>query len=138
MEFVLALLVPILLLGGAFFGLIAWLARRSGRDIGSTIRRLFQQGILLTLVILVATGVTGLLSVADPDVAAGPGYLAFMLSCVIAGGLALMLAASRERRRAVGGDESGFSGAGTWCWPRVRDRSWVSRSLGGAFEGDPP
>ena len=112
MEFVLALLVPILLLGGAFFGLIAWLARRSGRDIGSTIRRFYHQGILLTLVILVATGVTGLLSVADPDVAAGPGYLAFMLSCVIVGGLALMLAAYRERGRAVGGEESGFSGGG--------------------------
>ena len=112
MEFVLALLVPILLLGGAFFGLIAWLARRSGRDIGSTIRRFFQQGILLTLVILVATGVTGLLSVADPDVAAGPGYLAFMLSCVIVGGLALMLAAYRERRRAARGEETGFSGGG--------------------------
>ncbi|MCE2530764.1 MAG: hypothetical protein J4G11_12980 [Acidimicrobiia bacterium] len=112
MEFVLALLVPILLLGGAFFGLIVWLARRSGRDIGSTIRRFFQQGILLTLVILVATGVTGLLSVADPDVAAGPGYLAFMLSCVIVGGLALMLAAYRERRRAARGEETGFSGGG--------------------------
>lgn len=112
MEFVLALLVPILLVGGAFFGLIAWLARRSGRDIGSTIRRVFQQGILLTLVILVATGVTGLLSVADPDVAAGPGYLAFMLSCVIVGGLALMLAAYRERHRAARGEETGFSGGG--------------------------
>ena len=79
--------------------MIAWLPRRSGRDIGSTIRRFFQQGILLTLVILVATGVTGLLSVADPDVAAGPGYLAFMLSCVIVGGLALMLAAYPIHRR---------------------------------------
>ncbi|MCY4622312.1 MAG: hypothetical protein OXD34_10845, partial [bacterium] len=77
---------------------------------GSTIRRFFQQGILLTLVILVATGVTGLLSVADPDVAADPGYLASMLSCVIVGGPALMPAAYRERRRAVGGEESGFFG----------------------------
>ena len=112
MEFVLAALFPILLLGGAFFGLIVLLARRSGRDIGGTLRRFFQQGILLTLVILVATGVTGLLAVADTDVVAGPGYLAFMLSCVIVGVPALLLAARRERRRAGIDGGSGFSGGG--------------------------
>lgn len=110
MGVVLAILIPLLLLGGAFYGLIAWLARRSGWDIGSTIRRFFQQGMLLALVVLVATGVTGLLSVADPDVVAGPGYLAFMLSCVIVGAPALLLAARRARRRA--GGRSVFSGAG--------------------------
>ena len=112
MEHVLAALIPILLLGGAFFGLIVLLARRSGRDIGGTLRRFFQQGILLALVILVATGVTGLLSVADPDVVAGPGYLAFMLSCVIVGAPALLLAARRERRRAGIDGGSGFAGGG--------------------------
>lgn len=110
MEVVLAILIPILLLGGAFVGLIVLLARRSGRDIGGTLRCFFQQGMLLALVILVATGVTGLLAVADPDVAAGPGYLAFMLSCVIVGAPALLLVVRRERRRA--GGESGFSGGG--------------------------
>ena len=109
---VLFALVPLLLLGGAFFGLIAVLARRSRRDVGTTLRRFFQQGMLLTLVILVATGVSGLLSVADPDVVAGPGYLAFMLSCVIVGGPALLLAARRERRRADRGDTPGFGGDG--------------------------
>ena len=108
-EVIFALLVPVLLLGGAFFGLIALLARRSRRDIGTTLRRFFQQGMLLTLVILVATGVSGLLSAADPDVVAGPGYLAFMLACVIVGGPALLLAARRERRR---GDTPGFGGDG--------------------------
>jgi hypothetical protein len=111
-EVVLAFVIPILLLGGAFFGLIVLLARRSGRDIGSTLRRFFQQGMLLALVILVATGVTGLLSAADPDVVAGPGYLAFMLSCVIVGAPALFLAARRERRRAGIEGGSGFSGGG--------------------------
>ena len=110
MEIVLAFLFPVLLLGGAFFGLIVVLARRSGRDIGATLRRFFQQGMLLALVILVATGVTGLLSAADPDVVAGPGYLAFMLSCVIVCTPALLLVARRERRRAGGG--SGFSAGG--------------------------
>ena len=109
MEIVLAFLFPILLLGGACFGLIVVLARRSGRDIGATLRRFFQQGMLLALVILVATGVTGLLSAADPDVVAGPGYQAFMLSCVIVCTPALLLVARRERRRTGG---SGFSGGG--------------------------
>lgn len=109
---VLFALVPILLLGGAFFGLIALLARRSRRDIGTTLRRFFQQGMLLTLVILVATGVSGLLSAADPDVVAGPGYLAFMLSCVIVGGPALFLAARRERRRTDRSERPGFGGDG--------------------------
>ena len=110
MEIVLAFLFPVLLLGGAFFGLILVLARRSGRDIGATLRRFFQQGMLLALVILVATGVTGLLSAADPDVVAGPGYLAFMLSCVIVCTPALLLVARRGRRRA--GGWSGFSAGG--------------------------
>lgn len=108
-EVIFALLVPILLLGGAFVGLIALLARRSRRDIGTTLRRFFQQGMLLTLVILVATGVSGLLSAADPDVVAGPGYLAFMLACVIVGGPALLLAVRREHRR---GATPGFGGDG--------------------------
>lgn len=105
-------LVPLLLLGGGFVGLIALLARRSRRDIGTTLRRFFQQGMLLALVILVATGVSGLLSAADPDVVAGPGYVAFMLSCVIVGGPALLLAARRERRRTDRGDTPGFGGDG--------------------------
>ncbi|MDE0139655.1 MAG: DUF5671 domain-containing protein [bacterium] len=111
-EVIFALLVPILLLGGAFVGLIAVLARRSRRDIGTTLRRFFQQGMLLTLVILVATGVSGLLSAADPDVVAGPGYLAFMLACVIVGGPALHLAARRERRRGDRHERPGFGGDG--------------------------
>ena len=115
MEVVLAFVIPILLLGGAFFGLIVLLARRSGRDIGSTLRRFFRQGMLLALVILVATGVSGLLSAADPDVVAGPGYLAFMLSCVIVGAPTLFVAARRGRRGVDGG--SGFSGGATWSWP---------------------
>ena len=109
-EVVLGVLFPIVVLGGAFFGLIVVLARRSGRDIGATLRRFFQQGMLLALVILVATGVTGLLSASDPDVVAGPGYLAFMLSCVIVCAPALLLVARRGRRRAGGG--SGFSAGG--------------------------
>ena len=143
MEFVLAALIPILVVGGTFFGLIAWLARRSGRDIGSTIRRFFQQGILLALVVLVATGVTGLLSVADPDVVAGPGYLAFMLSCVIVGGPALLLAARRERRRtAPGGEGAGFSGDGYVVLAELISLAtaatglsiWAGRLLEGSFD----
>ncbi len=143
MEFVLAALIPILVFGGAFFGLIAWLARRSGRDIGSTIRRFFQQGMLLALVVLVATGVTGLLSVADPDVVAGPGYLAFMLSCVIVGGPALLLAARRERRRtAPGGEGAGFAGDGYVVLAELISLAtaatglsiWAGRLLEGSFD----
>ena len=98
MFFVLAGIASLLLLVAGVVALAIFVARRSARDFGRTLRRLFQYGLLLTLVILVATGLTGLLARSDPDVDAGPGYMAFMLSCVIVGIPALVLVAAWVRR----------------------------------------
>ena len=84
---VLEALIAVVLVIGA----VALLARRSGTDTGGVLRRIFRYGILLVLMILVGTGLTGLVALADPDVAAGPGYTAFMLACVIVGGPGLAL-----------------------------------------------
>ena len=76
-------------------GVLSFLGRRSGRDTGRALRSLFRYGMLLVLLLLVGTGITGLLALADPDVVGGPGYTAFMLACVIIAGPGLVLVARR-------------------------------------------
>ena len=69
---IISVLVQILIVFAVVAGLITFFSRRSGRDTGQALRRLFRYGILLVLTILVGTGVTGLIALADPDVTAGP------------------------------------------------------------------
>ena len=95
---ILAVLVQILIVFAVVGGLITFLSRRSGRDTGQALRRLFRYGMLLVLTILVGTGVTGLIALGDPDVTAGPGYTAFMLACVVVGGPGLGLVFRWVRR----------------------------------------
>lgn len=95
---ILAVLVQILIAVAIVAGLVTFLSRRSGRDTGRALRRLFRYGILLVLTILAGTGVTGLIALADPEVVAGPGYTAFMLACVVVGGPGLLLVLRWVRR----------------------------------------
>lgn len=85
--------VPALLFLFVAAGVLSFLGRRSGRDTGRALRSLFRYGMLLVLLLLVGTGITGLLALADPDVVGGPGYTAFMLACVIIAGPGLVLVA---------------------------------------------
>ncbi len=90
--------------------LISFIVRRSGGDAGRVLRRIFRYGMLLVLLSLVGTGLSGLVAVADPDVVSGPGYTAFMLACVIIAGPGLALAGwwvARALRRS-GGDDAGW------------------------------
>ncbi|MDE0290738.1 MAG: DUF5671 domain-containing protein [bacterium] len=96
--FIVSVILQLLVAGVAVAVLITFLSRRSGRDTGRALRRLFRYGILLVLTVLVGTGVTGLISLADPEVTAGPGYSAFMLACVIVGGPGLLLVLRWVRR----------------------------------------
>ena len=96
--FIVAVLLQLLVAGVAVAALITFLSRRSGRDTGRALRRFFRYGILFVLTVLVGTGLTGLISLADPDVTAGPGYSAFMLACVIVGGPGLLLVFRWVRR----------------------------------------
>lgn len=96
--FIVAVLLQLLVVGVAVAALITFVTRRSGRDTGRALRRFFRYGILLVLTVLVGTGLTGLISLADPDVTAGPGYSAFMLACVIVGGPGLLLVFRWVRR----------------------------------------
>lgn len=95
---ILAVLVQVLIVVALVAGLITFFSRRSGRDTGRALRRLFRYGILLVLTVLAGTGVTGLIAIADPEVTAGPGYTAFMLACVIVGGPGLILVLRWVRR----------------------------------------
>lgn len=95
---ILAVLVQIIIVFAVVAGLVTFFSRRSGRDTGRALRRLFRYGMLLVLTVLVGTGVTGLIALADPDVAAGPGYVAFMLACVVVGGPGLILVLRWVRR----------------------------------------
>lgn len=88
----------ILIVFAVVAGLIAFSSRRSGRDTGQALRRLFRYGMLLVLTVLVGTGVTGLIALADPEVTAGTGYTAFMLACVVVGGPGLILVLRWVRR----------------------------------------
>ena len=90
--------------------LISYMVRRSGGDAGRALRRLFRYGMLLVLMILVGTGLSGLAAVADPDVVGGPGFTAFMLACVIIAGPGLVLVARWVARslRSSGGDDPGW------------------------------
>ena len=92
--FILALVIQILVA----VAVVTFLSRRSGRDTGRALRRLFRYGMLLVLTVLVGTGLTGLIALADPDVIAGPGYTAFMLACVVVGGPGLFLVFRWVRR----------------------------------------
>ena len=96
--FVTAGVAALLLVVAGVVTLTIFVARRSGKDFGRTLGRLFRYGLLLTLVILVATGLAGLLARSDPDTDAGSGYMAFMLTCVIVGVPGLLLAALWVRR----------------------------------------
>ncbi len=95
-----------LMLLAAVISSIVYLSSRSKRERGGALRRFFQYGMLLLLVILAATGLTGLLTGA----AAGTGYRAFMLSCVIVGtpGLVLMAGWVRRTLGSEGGDPPGW------------------------------
>lgn len=88
---------------------LSFLGRRSSWDTGRALRSLFRYGMLLVLLILVGTGVTGLLALADPEVVGGPGYTAFMLACVIIAGPGLVLVA-RWVVRSLGRSEEGEAG----------------------------
>ena len=88
---------------------LSFLGRRSSWDTGRALRSLFRYGMLLVLLLLVGTGVTGLLALADPDVVGGPGYTAFMLACVIIAGPGLVLVA-RWVMKALGRSEEGDTG----------------------------
>ncbi len=100
--------IQIVFLGSIVVAVIFFVSKRSSGDLGSTLRRFFQQGLLLALVILVATGLSGLGAIADPDVDAGPGYVAFMLACLVVGGPTLLLVVMRARKRAGTGTGEGF------------------------------
>lgn len=98
---ILAVILQALFAVGVVAALVVFLARRSGGDTGQALRRLFRYGMLLVLMVLVGTGVTGLIALADPDVTSGPGYTAFMLACVIVAGPGLLLV-SRLVMRSLG------------------------------------
>ena len=77
---------------------VTLVVRRPGRDTGRSLRSFFRYGILLVLMVLAGTGVTGLVTFADPDGVTGPEYVAFMLACLIVGGPGLFLVSRRVRR----------------------------------------
>ena len=91
-------LVLIIIVFAVVAGLVTFFSRRSGRDTGRALRRLFRYGMLLVLTVLVGTGLTGLIALADPAVAAGTGYTAFMLACVVVGAPGLILVLRWVRR----------------------------------------
>lgn len=99
----------LLLLASPFIALAVFLVVRSRRDRGGFLRRFFLYGMLLLSGVLAAAGLSGLLALADPDVEAGTGYTAFMLSCVIVGAPVLLLTARRVRRALAAGE-----GAAGW------------------------
>ena len=101
---ILALILEVLVAIALAVAVVTFLSRRSGGDTGGALRRCFRYGMLLVLMVLVGTGLTGLLALADPEVIGGSGYTAFMLACVIVCGPGLVLV-SRWVRRAL--DRSG-------------------------------
>ena len=101
-----AIILTWVLLLGAVIAVIVFLTSRSKRDRGGALRRFFQYGTLYLLVVVAATGVSGLFAFAD----AGTDYRAFMLSFVIVGmpGLALAAGWVRRTHRAEGGGAPGW------------------------------
>ena len=108
--FIVAAVVQLLLFVLVVAALATFLARRSGRGIGGALKSIFRYGMLFVLMILSATGMTGLVALADYEVVGGPGYTAFMLACIIIGGPGLAIVARRVGRDLVrsGGSDPGF------------------------------
>ncbi len=113
---------------------VSRLARGSGAGAGGVLRSFFRYGFLLALMILVGTGITGLVTLADPNLVAGPGYTALMLACVIVGGPGLLLVTRRVRRAL---DRSGWIDQGWDVYLIVAETiSLVTAAVGGYIWGE--